>query len=152
MVVHVMYRSLSYGYHKVVDWEVIFLPGVAYRSSIMYFYMPILKTGHIMVIGCVCLSVWPLTVCAITKKNAVWNHSIFGHTHWNGNVFILMKFSSLAALEVVKMTTSSAARHICWCYWKPASPLIIYAHNDPISYDPFTTFTLVSHLSNIDIL
>ena len=30
-------------------------------------------------------------------------------THWNGNVFILMKFSSLAALEVVKMTTSSAA-------------------------------------------
>ena len=29
--------------------------------------------------------------------------------HWNGNVFILMKFSSLAALEVVKMTTSSAA-------------------------------------------
>ena len=31
------------------------------------------------------------------------------HQHWNGNVFILMKFSSLAALEVVKMTTSSAA-------------------------------------------
>ena len=32
------------------------------------------------------------------------------HTqHWNGNVFILMKFSSLAALKVVKMTTSSAA-------------------------------------------
>ena len=29
--------------------------------------------------------------------------------HWNGNVFILMKFSSLAALKVVKMTTSSAA-------------------------------------------
>ena len=28
---------------------------------------------------------------------------------WNGNVFILMKFSSLAALKVVKMTTSSAA-------------------------------------------
>ena len=32
------------------------------------------------------------------------------YQHWNGNVFILMKFSSLAALEVVKMTTSSAAR------------------------------------------
>ena len=29
--------------------------------------------------------------------------------HWNGKVFILMKCSSLAALEVVKMTTSSAA-------------------------------------------
>ena len=29
--------------------------------------------------------------------------------HWNENVFILMKFQSLAALEVVKMTTSSAA-------------------------------------------
>ena len=30
--------------------------------------------------------------------------------HWNGNVVILMKLSSLAALKVVKMTTSSAAR------------------------------------------
>ena len=29
--------------------------------------------------------------------------------HWNGNVFILMKFSSLAAPKVVKMTTFSAA-------------------------------------------
>ena len=29
--------------------------------------------------------------------------------HWNGDVAILMKFSSLAALEVVNMTTSSAA-------------------------------------------
>ena len=29
--------------------------------------------------------------------------------HWNGKVFILMKCSSLAALEVIKMTTSSAA-------------------------------------------
>ena len=29
--------------------------------------------------------------------------------HWNGNVFILMKFSSVAAMEVVKMTTSNAA-------------------------------------------
>ena len=29
--------------------------------------------------------------------------------HWKENVVILMKFSSLAALEVVKMTTSSAA-------------------------------------------
>ena len=29
--------------------------------------------------------------------------------HWNRNVFILIKFSSLAALEVGEMTTSSAA-------------------------------------------
>ena len=30
------------------------------------------------------------------------------NSHWNGNVIILTKFSSLAALEVVRMTTSSA--------------------------------------------
>ena len=35
-------------------------------------------------------------------------NSIFA-IHWNGNVFILMKFTSLAALQVVKMTTSNAA-------------------------------------------
>ena len=29
--------------------------------------------------------------------------------HWKGNVIILMKFPSLSALEVVKLTTSSAA-------------------------------------------
>ena len=29
--------------------------------------------------------------------------------HWNENVFILMKCSSLAALEVIKMTTASVA-------------------------------------------
>ena len=29
--------------------------------------------------------------------------------HWNGNVFMLMKFSWLATLEVVKITNSSAA-------------------------------------------
>ena len=29
--------------------------------------------------------------------------------HWNENVIILTKFSSLAALEVVEMTTSNAA-------------------------------------------
>ena len=29
--------------------------------------------------------------------------------HWNGNIVIVMAFSSLAALEVVKVTTSSAA-------------------------------------------
>ena len=31
-----------------------------------------------------------------------------GHIHWNENVVILVKFSSLATLEVVNMTTSSA--------------------------------------------
>ena len=31
------------------------------------------------------------------------------HSHWNGKVVTLTKFSSLAAPEVVKMTTSSAA-------------------------------------------
>ena len=36
-----------------------------------------------------------------------WHYAI--HIHWNWNVFILMKLSLLAALEVVKMTTSSAA-------------------------------------------
>ena len=49
--------------------------------------------------------------------------------HWNGNIFILMTFSSLAPLEVVKMTTSSAASDEnyvkmtifsfqCCCYWQ----------------------------------
>ena len=32
-----------------------------------------------------------------------------GHQHQNGNVFISMKFSSLAALEIVKMITSRVA-------------------------------------------
>ena len=36
-------------------------------------------------------------------------YQIYVAIHWNGKVFILMKCSSLAALEVVKMTTSSAA-------------------------------------------
>ena len=46
----------------------------------------------------------------VMKRNHL---QIFDHLwvkcHWNGNVFILMKFSSLAALKVVRMTTSSAA-------------------------------------------
>ena len=48
---------------------------------------------------------------AVLKKAVKLNHSLPAQkaNHWNGNVFILMKFSSLAALEVVKMTTSSAA-------------------------------------------
>ena len=46
---------------------------------------------------------------SIYRTSSKCHWSIFVHQHWNGNVFILMKFSSLAALEVVKMTTSSAA-------------------------------------------
>ena len=48
------------------------------------------------------------------RKNNVSKYShvlgvLIDGKHWNGKVFILMKCSSLAALEVVKMTTSSAA-------------------------------------------
>ena len=39
----------------------------------------------------------------------LFNKNNNNYDHWNENVFILMKFSSLAALKVVKMTTSSAA-------------------------------------------
>ena len=38
-----------------------------------------------------------------------WNWLDYQHDHGNGDVFILTKFSSLAALKVVKMTTFSAA-------------------------------------------
>ena len=44
-----------------------------------------------------------------TLQNAILHECIHYNYHWNGSVIILMKFSSLAALEVVKMTTSSAA-------------------------------------------
>ena len=53
-------------------------------------------------------------------------HAFYKRIHWNKNVVILTKFSSLAALEVVILTTSSAAsdEHFikmktfpfqCWC-------------------------------------
>ena len=48
------------------------------------------------------LRIQVITGCDQFKPGWLW-------LHWNGNVFILMKFSSLAALKVVKMTTSSAA-------------------------------------------
>ena len=79
-------------------------------------------------------------------------------THWNENVVILTKFSSLAALEVVKMTTSSAAsdqnvikwRHFCfsaqaitaiqlivsWRGWK------CWNSNDEVAADKHRTRTL----------
>ena len=63
-----------------------------------------------------CISLTNLLIlhCLISRINLVVevfiaSYLIFPSIHWNGNVFILMKFSSLAALEVVKMTTSSAA-------------------------------------------
>ena len=44
--------------------------------------------------------VWVLQFCDCTRCN---------NCHWNENVVVLMKSSSLAALKVVKMTTFSAA-------------------------------------------
>ena len=46
--------------------------------------------------------------CTALSVKALQIH-IAGILHWNGNVFILMKISSLAAPKVVKMTTSRAA-------------------------------------------
>ena len=42
------------------------------------------------------------------KYNSIFYATLLWH-HWNENVIILMKFSSLAAPKVVKMTTFSAA-------------------------------------------
>ena len=42
----------------------------------------------------------------VPDNNSLWNN-VFGH--WNRNVVILTKFSSLAAPEVVILTTSVAA-------------------------------------------
>ena len=47
---------------------------------------------------------WPSSV-----KHIWWGDELVELIHWNGKGFILMKFSSLAALEVVILTTSSAA-------------------------------------------
>ena len=54
---------------------------------------------------------WSTLVHAGNTLDANWRHEAirWAHNHWNGNIFILTKFPSLAALEVVKMTTSSAA-------------------------------------------
>ena len=53
-------------------------------------------------------SKWPRLTDVVSLLTAVILYDL-KHPHWNGKVFILMKCSSLAALEVVKMTTSSAA-------------------------------------------
>ena len=45
---------------------------------------------------------WPITRKYFHLMTSPW--ALTFSIHWNGNVFILMKFSSLAALEVVKMT------------------------------------------------
>ena len=52
--------------------------------------------------------------CDFTSPIWQWKHLdiinfIVGNIHWNKNVVILTKFSSLAALKVVILTTSSAA-------------------------------------------
>ena len=53
--------------------------------------------------------------------------------HWNGNVIILIKFSSLALLEFVKMTTFGAARwHFCQNDHIPLSVLEVSYHFCPL--------------------
>ena len=54
--------------------------------------------------GCFTLKIASSTQCFVLSCG-----STPTQLHRNGNVFILMKLSSLAALEVVKVTTSSAA-------------------------------------------
>ena len=51
----------------------------------------------------------PGRVYHMFNETAVFSVSCLKVPHWNVNVVILMKISSAAALEVVKMTTSSAA-------------------------------------------
>ena len=53
-----------------------------------------------------CNQLWPVSIHHHCEVLPAKKHASF---HWNGNVVILMKFSSLAALEVVILTTSSAA-------------------------------------------
>ena len=53
--------------------------------------------------------------------------------HWNGNVVILMKFSWLAVLEVVKTTTSSAASHENFIKWHHFRFSVVQAHKTALS-------------------
>ena len=53
--------------------------------------------------------VYLVTHCHYETKSTITVNTFDILAHWNENVFVLMKLSSLAALEVVKMTTSSAA-------------------------------------------
>ena len=48
-------------------------------------------------------------VCTLLYSTSAVGLALKVSTHWNKNVVILTKFSSLAALEVVTLTTSSAA-------------------------------------------
>ena len=61
----------------------------------------------IMIIIC-CGSAWFICPYATGLLHWHWESYDMGK-HWNKNVVILTKFSSLAALEVVILTTSSAA-------------------------------------------
>ena len=64
-----------------------------------------LSTWQISNFQCICL---PQTIQCRTL-HTVYTQNCKRHSHWKGNVVILTKFSSLVALEVVKMTTSGAA-------------------------------------------
>ena len=79
-------------------------------SKAKYYQLIDWKESHciINVAGSTTLGIPGSTVkifCADTKKIGVWSIVL----HWNENVFILMKSSSLAAPKVVKMTTFGAA-------------------------------------------
>ena len=51
----------------------------------------------------------PVTFVPIVTPSMARQSNYMTHKHWTKNVVILTKFSSLAALEVVILTTSSAA-------------------------------------------
>ena len=63
--------------------------------------------------------------------------------HWNGNVVILTKLSSMAALEVVNMTTFSAASKYQVNHstnWTTHSGCLVYpSHTKVLSYNLFQT-------------
>ena len=72
------------------------------------------------------ISYFRMSCTSTSQWNVTQPHNIRLY-HWNGNVVILMKFSSLAALKVVILTTFSAASDedfiktttfsFQWCYW-----------------------------------
>ena len=65
---------------------------------------------------------------------------------WNGNVLILMKFSSLAALDVVKMTTSSAANDenfFKMTTFSSLCTLILFPSTTPLNYSRFGYYGVI---------
>ena len=73
--------------------------GPRLAGEIRLILMAAMKTVFMVILWCWELNLAPLTTVTNTKY----------HLHWNGNVIILMKFSSLAALKVVILTTFGAA-------------------------------------------